>query len=559
VIEFARTCDEIAALAGKLAKIARVAAYFVTLDDDGLRSVARFLTGNPLAARDTRKLAIGASTLVAAARRVWAPEEAELSAAFRATGDLGDALARIVREPAAPTLLRETLTPAGFARLLDELASAAGPSAGKRRQALCERAFRACREPREVAYVAKILTGDLRIGLREGLVLDAIAAAFERDPAAVRRAAAAAGDIGEVAVRARADTLAEVAIHYGAPLGFMLATPLAFGSPYRELDQGIWLAEDKYDGIRAQAHLQAGRARLFSRTFSDISRAFPEIVAAFEACPGDAIFDGEIVAVREDRVLPFRALQPRLQRVDPSPALRAAIAVSFVAFDLLAAGDAFLLDLPLVERRVAIAGRIVASPALAVAPWTTLAANAGGESVAALFEAARARGNEGLMLKRADAPYVPGRRGKWWLKLKRPLATLDVVVTAVEWGHGKRSDVLSDYTFAVRRSTDDPELLPIGKAYTGLTDEEIAQMTGWFLEHRTGVTAARGAYAVEPRIVIEIAFDVIQESTLHASGFALRFPRIVRLRPDKLPSEIDTLADVERTYAAMLAREDGAR
>ena len=162
------------------------------------------------------------------------------------------------------------------------------------------------------------------------------------------------------------------------------------------------------------------------------------------------------------------------------------------------------------------------------------------------------------MLKRSDSPYVPGRRGKWWLKLKRELSTLDAVVIGVEWGHGKRKGVLSDYTFAVRRSARDPELLAIGKAYSGLTDAEIAEMTEWFLAHRTGTLGSYG-FAVEPSIVVEIAFDIIQPSTLHASGFSLRFPRIVRLRPDKPPSESDTLADVERIYREMLEREGVAR
>jgi DNA ligase-1 len=178
--------------------------------------------------------------------------------------------------------------------------------------------------------------------------------------------------------------------------------------------------------------------------------------------------------------------------------------------------------------------------------------------VAELFEAARAEGHEGLVFKRSDAPYAPGRRGKWWLKLKRELSTLDCVVVAVEWGHGKRAKVLSDYTFAVRRSHEDATLLPIGKAYTGLTDAEIAEMTAWFLEHRTGTNQGY-AIAVEPSVVVEIAFDIIQKSTLHASGYALRFPRIARLRPDKPAAEADTLADVERIYAEMLEREGVTR
>ena len=162
------------------------------------------------------------------------------------------------------------------------------------------------------------------------------------------------------------------------------------------------------------------------------------------------------------------------------------------------------------------------------------------------------------MLKRADSPYLPGRRGKWWLKLKRELSTLDVVVVAVEWGHGKRASVLSDYTFAVRG--DDGSLVTIGKAYSGLTDNEIAELTPWFLAHglppsRLREKARASEIPVEPKIVLEVAFDVIQESDLHESGFSLRFPRIVRIRDDKPPAEIDDLARVREIYGEMLERE----
>jgi DNA ligase-1 len=333
----------------------------------------------------------------------------------------------------------------------------------------------------------------------------------------------------------------------------MLATPVAFGSSYRDLASGTWIVEDKYDGIRAQAHIRGGTVRLYSRTFSDISRSFPEVVGALESA-SDAIFDGEIVAHKDGAVLPFRYLQPRLQRIDPAPELQLEIPVRFVVFDVLAAGERFLLDEALAERRVAAVALVQPGPALALAPQSMLDSEPAPEVIATVFEAARARGNEGVMLKRSDAPYVPGRRGKWWLKLKRELSTLDVVVTAVEWGHGKRNRVLSDYTFAVRRSADDPTLLAIGKAYTGLTDAEIADMTEWFLAHSVSEPGRR-ALAVEPLIVIEVAFDVIQKSTLHASGYSLRFPRIVRLRSDKTAAEIDTLAAVERIYWEMLQRE----
>ncbi len=557
MIAFAEVCDAVAATPSKLLKTERLAEYLRRLEPENLAPAARFLTGNPLPAYDDRKLAIGGRTIVAAAQELWGLSGPELSAAYRGTGDLGEALARLYRDPQRPGLFADELTPAVFAELLDELAAATGKAAGKRREALCARVLRACRSDREVAYVVKILTGDLRIGLRESLVLDAIALAFAREPGAVRRAAMAAGDVGAVALAARDGTLEEIEVRYGAPIGFMLASPVAFGSSYREFAAGDWIVEDKYDGIRVQAHVRAGAATLYSRAFSDVARAFPEVAAALARGP-DAIFDGEIVARREEGALPFRYLQPRLQRVDPSDELQAEIPVAFVAFDILAAGPRFLLDAPLLERRSALAATLVESEHVRLAPWQAFESGVSPERAHEIFEAARKRGNEGLMLKRGDSSYVPGRRGKWWLKLKRELSTLDAVVIGVEWGHGKRKAVLSDYTFAVRRSAEDPELLAIGKAYSGLTDAEIAAMTEWFLAHRTGTLGSYG-FAVEPEIVVEIAFDIIQPSTLHASGFSLRFPRIVRLRPDKRGAESDTLADVERIYLEMLEREGVAR
>ena len=231
--------------------------------------------------------------------------------------------------------------------------------------------------------------------------------------------------------------------------------------------------------------------------------------------------------------------------------------LAFVAFDAVARGDELLIERPQTERREALESVVAGVPGIVLASSVPLPEN-DPAIVNAAFEAARANGNEGVMLKRADAPYAPGRRGKWWLKLKRELSTLDVAVVAVEWGHGKRSKVLSDYTFAVRG--DDGSLVAIGKAFSGLTDAEIAELTPWFLEHRLSPDLQREKarsheIPVEPAIVLEVAFDVIQESDLHESGFSLRFPRIVRVRTDKPAGEIDTLRRVREIHAEMLERE----
>ena len=527
-----------------------------TLGDDDLAAAVHFFTGNPFAARDRRTLSIGGRSMAKVAQRIWEFDDAALTAAYRASGDLGTALATLVRPARETALFAERLTPASLSALFGEIGNVAGDRAAKRREAIFERILRACEDPLEAAYVVKIATGELRAGLRESLVLDAIAKAFGAEPAAVRRAMMAIGDAGAVAVAARHGRLEELQVAYGTPIGFMLASPIFHAETYGELDGPSWVVEDKYDGIRAQAHVRHGSARLFSRRLNDVSEPYPEIVAALpEAVDGDAVLDGEILAMRDGAVLPFRLLQSRLQRKSVDEALMREVPVAYVVFDLLAAGDELLLDEPLNRRRERLAAILGANERVVLAPYARL--DGDGTGVNERFDAARRRGNEGLVLKRDDSPYAPGRRGKWWLKLKRELATLDVAVIAVEWGHGKRAQVLSDYTFAVR---DGDELLAIGKAYSGLTDAEIAELTPWFLEHRLPASQrrpkARGSeIPVEPKIVIEVAFDIVALSELHESGFSLRFPRIVRIRDDKPVEEIDTLDRVREIYAQMLARE----
>lgn len=565
MIAFARTCAAIAATASKLEKIALVAGYLRELGDDDLAPATRYFTGNPFPQAQERSLAVGGRTIVEAAETTWGVDDAALGVAYRATGDLGAALGPFVRPSHDLGLFRETLTPARLYALLLEIADASGKSAQKRRRILCERIFSACTDPFEATYVVKIMTGELRIGLREGLVVDAVAQAFERDPRAVRRAASAAGDLGAVALAAKHDALDQVTIAYHAPIAFMLASPIAYGSEYKDLAAASWLVEDKYDGIRAQAHVTPNRVSLYSRTLNDVAASYPEVVDALRALPGSFALDGEIVAVRDGRVLPFRYLQARLQRKEVGADLMREVPVRYVVFDALARDEEFLLDHPLADRRARLAELLGAAEhgeALALAPWTALEPGASAEAIHERFEESRARGDEGLVFKRTDSPYTPGRRGKSWLKLKRELATLDCVIVGVERGHGKRVNVLSDYTFAVR---DGDELAVIGKAYSGLTDVEIAEMTQWFEDHRLPPAEAREAYrrldlkrheiVVEPSVVVEIAFDIIQMSDLHKSGYALRFPRIVRLRPDKRPEDADTLERVEEIYAEMLARE----
>jgi DNA ligase 1 len=561
MLDFARTCAAVAATTSKLEKIDIIAAYLRELPREDLSAATHFLTGSAFAAREQKQLSIGGRTIVQAARNVWGITDTQLSAGYREHGDLGDALGPLVREPVDLGLFRERLTPARLSALFDQIAAVTGRSAGKRRLHLCERILGACTDPLEATYVIKIMTGDLRIGLREGLVHDAIAAAFGVPLERVHRAVMIAGDAGSVAVTAKDGALESLRIRYGSPIGFMLASPIPYGDDYPEIKPYAWLCEDKYDGIRAQAHVGPGELKLFTRNMNDVTHSYPDIAAALRDHPVRMIIDGEIIAARDGKALPFRTLQARLQRKEVDESLLAEVPLQYVVFDVMAIDNALLLDEPLLERRQALEGALVENDIVRLAAYERIEPGTGPERISALFEAARVAGNEGAMFKRVDSPYVPGRRGKWWLKLKRELSTLDVVVVAVEWGHGKRAKVLSDYTFAVRGPSGD--LLTIGKAYSGLTDAEIATLTPWFLEHRLPAHRQREKaraheIPVEPKIVLEVAFDVIARSDLHESSYSLRFPRIVRIRDDKPPSEIDTLARVDEIYADMLARESGA-
>jgi DNA ligase-1 len=350
----------------------------------------------------------------------------------------------------------------------------------------------------------------------------------------------------------------------------MLASPAASAEEaFAQFPEMV--VEDKYDGIRAQAHCSGGAVRLFSRTLDNVTGAFPELGPSLAAFPEDVILDGEILGWDFNHnggsARAFSDLQKRLGRKRVTPAMIGQVPVVYMAFDVLYAGHELLLERPLRERAAILDALFARLPhALdhaAARAQGMLSFGAEGDpprtvrvlrasSVRAtsalhldeLFERAQARGNEGLMIKDAASPYTPGRRGQSWLKLKRELATLDVVVTAVEFGHGKRAGVLSDYTFAVR---DGERLLNVGKAFSGLTDAEIAALSQWFREH-TLSDHGQGR-EVEPSVVVEVAFNAVMRSNRHASGFALRFPRIARLRQDKPAAEIDTLQRVQEIYS----------
>jgi DNA ligase 1 len=536
-------------------KVAAVAEYLRTLDDEALPPAVSFFTGRPFPERDQRTPGIGWAAIVGVAEGVVGAPSGALWTAYNESSDLGQAVGDLFaahdHEPEGP--------PPTVTEVADAYARMAAARGAAAKADVLRGLLERC-APATARSVVKVLSGDLRIGLREGHLEKAIALAFDRSLADVQWAGMLTGDVGHTALLARHDRLGQAELAIFLPLKSMLAAPVADEQEVlARLGSPVWV-EDKYDGIRAQLHKRGRDVRLYSRDLNDVTSGYPEVVNAAAELPWDGILDGELLAFRDGMALPFLALQGRLGRKNPSPDIQREVPVIFVAFDALAlaAGPRAalepLLRLPLRDRRRRLDELHL--PDVAGFASATLVNAATAEDLARVFDGAQERGNEGLMVKDPASIYSPGRRGYGWLKLKRPLATLDCVVVGVEVGHGKRHGVLSDYTFAVRddRPTVDGGLTVIGKAYTGLTDAELAEMTAWFEAH----TLRREGrfHVVEPRIVIEVAFDVIHRSSRHDSGYALRFPRIHRLRLDKAPREVDTLSTVASIHQRL---QEGGR
>ncbi len=568
----AETCERIGATTKKLEKTAIVAEYFRARDVGDAALSAVFLSGKAFPAYEERTLQVGGSLLWKVVKEVTGASDNELSAGYRKTGDLGATVYSVMveREPRLGQPKAEVgaqaLTLADVRSAFDQIAATRTANAkGELLQQLLKRAM-----PLETKYILKIITGELRIGLKESLVEEAISRAYDEPLAEVQRANMLLGDIGETLRLAAGHRLDDARMRLFHPIAFMLASPAADAAEAFGYFEHASV-EDKYDGIRAQAHCGGGQVRIFSRTLDEVTQSFPELAGPLSDLQDEVILDGEIVAWQhtEDggHAMPFTQIQKRLGRKQVSQKLMTQVPVAYVVFDVLYAEGELTLQKPLTERATILdcvfagAKRMEPKPLInaqgrllfeaeiapeATSGWVLRAPTTRADSVEQLeqlFGEAMARGNEGLMIKDVQSPYMPGRRGRWWLKLKRELATLDVVVTRAEFGNGKRAQVLSDYTFAVRKGE---ELVNIGKAYTGLTDAEIDEMTKWFMAH----TIADHGHVrdVEPTIVLEVAFNAVMRSDRHDSGFALRFPRIVRIRQDKLPAEIDTIEEVEQIY-----------
>jgi DNA ligase-1 len=485
--------------------------------------------------------------LLAAALREAGPLEVPIAVAYL-SGELpqrqigvGWAALRDGFAPAqAPTLTLSEVD-SGFSAI----GAVSGKGSAAARKALVGELFgRATAD--EQRFLVGLLSGELRQGALEGVMTEAVARAADVPVAEVRRAMMLRGSLGVVAAAALSggsEALGAFGLEVGRPVRPMLATSAPTIEDALAKIDGPVAVEWKLDGIRIQAHLSGGNVRLFTRTLDDITARLPEVVSVLAKLPvRAAVFDGELIALREDgRPLPFQDTASRTATQDSGPT----VPLSVFLFDVLHLDGADLIDAEARQRHAALARSV--PPELLMPRLVTASA----EEAAAFFTDALAHGHEGVVVKSLTAPYAAGRRGAGWIKVK-PRHTLDLVVLAVEWGHGRRRGWLSNLHLGAR-DPDTGGFVMLGKTFKGLTDELLTWQTSRLL----GLEERRDSYTVyvRPELVVEIAFDGVQRSPRYPGGLALRFARVLRYREDKTAAEADTIDTIRALSLGYLAPE----
>ncbi|HXW94204.1 MAG TPA: ATP-dependent DNA ligase [Nitrososphaerales archaeon] len=538
LLDLAHTLERVKETSGKNEKVRILAEYLKGLSPGDAMVAARIASGRASERGSKDEAQVGYSTLLDVLRGVTGATEEAVSKTYLRHGDLGEVAEDLLEKKREQALFSEPLTLTELEEAFSRLRSLKGKGSSTARRGIVKSlVLRAT--PLEGKYLVKVLTGEMRTGLVSGLLEEAIASAYGLSKADSARAHMVLGDVGALAKEAAEGGIAKVRIQPFRPVNFMLAEPMATAREIAGHYQKLVYAECKYDGVRAQVHKAGGTARVYSRRLEEITPSFPEVVRSVDNVKGEFILDGEIVPFKEGHPLPFQLLQRRLRRMENFEEAASNAPVTYFSFDLLLLDGKETIGLPLSRRRKLLA-RLTKGTGVNLAESVDVRNE---EEIESAFRRSRDLGYEGLVVKDPDSQYAMGKRGSGWAKLKEELDTLDVVIVAAEYGHGKRAGVISDYTFAVK---DGDMLRTIGKAYSGLTDVEIDEMTRRLKE----ITIKDYGYRrdVKPEVVVEVAFDSVQRSDRHDGGFALRFPRIKRIRADKSLEDIDTLEKVERIF-----------
>ncbi|WFN35687.1 ATP-dependent DNA ligase [Methanogenium sp. S4BF] len=543
-LAFSRICESLENTNGRLDMTAIVRDALSSLDEADLPLFIRYLMGRTFPDWSQEKIGIGPNSVYDAVAYVAGRDRRAVVSTVNRSGDPGRAVESLLAKKEQMSFFSESLTLGDIGHDFTLLAATGGSKSQKEKDRVLRRLFGNA-SPLEGRYLARLLLGELRIGIGEGTMRDAIAGAFSVSPAAVEHAYQAANDLGEVALIAHRgeDALYAVHIEPFRPVKMMLAKQ---GTVTEMLSEaGVLAAEYKYDGTRFQFHKAGGICRMYSRKLEEVTHAIPDVVEMLDAAtPHDIILDGEVIAVRDGRPLPFQYVLRRFRRKHDVASHIEEITLRPNVFDILWIDGETLIDLPFAQRRERLDAAV--SDAY-VAPQLV---SGDEEEIDLLYRTALDDGHEGIMIKNPRSPYTPGVRGKLWVKIKPAVDTIDLVITAAEWGEGKRAHIFG--SFLLSCLGDDGSFIPLSKVATGFSDEALQEM---YAALSGNILSEEGKMVhVEPEIVVEVGYAEIQRSPNYTGGFALRFPRFIRLREDKSPEEIETLRMIEERFAAQSAR-----
>ncbi len=544
-IEFAEICEKLESVTSNL-EMARIISKFLK-SADNLDIVTRFIEGSIFPAWSSEELGIGPSLLYDAIAMATGVKKRQVKAGVRELGDAGLACEKLCEKKMQRPLFAGELTVRHVYKSFEAISRAGGKASQKKKTRILADLFGSAR-PKEARYIARLVLEELRIGVGEGTVRDAIAQAFDVSKDEVERAYMLTNDLGLVAVTAKkgAKELRRLDIELGRPVKMMLAQVAKDVESTIE-EMGEVALECKYDGARVQIHKTNSDILLYSRRLENITKSLPDVVDMLKDGVSfkQAILEGEVIAIGEDgKPRPFQDILRRFRRKYEVKRIAREIPLHLSLFDVLFLDGEGLIHEPLVERRRILEKSLKKdhAPMIEVSPQTITSDISVAERI---YKGAISAGHEGVLAKNPKSMYTPGKRGKNWLKVKPVAETLDLVVVGGMWGEGRRANLIGSYSLACRNPTMD-SLLDIGRVGTGITDEQLVELTELFKD--LVLSDVEMDIQIKPEIVFEIGYEEIQRSSNYKSGFALRFPRLVRVREDKSVKDADTIERVRELY-----------
>ena len=535
-MDFSKACEQLEGTSGRLDMIDIISRFLPTLSPEELPVFVRFVMGRIFPDWSSKKLGIGPNLLYEAIGYVAGMKKEQVIEKINTTGDAGRAVEELLSIKSQTTFFHEDLD---LVRVYTELIAIAELEGKKsqREKLLAVRRLLGNAHPLEGRYLARIMLEELRIGVGEGSVREAIARAFLVDSALVEHAMQALNDAGEVARLARLgpDALREVRITLFHPVRMMLAQQGTIPDMIQE--HGQIAAEFKYDGSRFQFHKKGNWARLYSRRLEDVTAALPDVIEKLiTSTTHDVILDGEVIAIKDDKPMPFQSVLRRFRRRHDIAEAQDAIEMVPNVFDILYLDGETLIDLPLEKRRErleSVVNRYIAPQVVSSDPL----------EIERTYKAALDAGHEGIMIKVPASPYSPGQRGKNWIKIKPEVDTLDLAVIGGEWGEGKRAHVFGSFLVACQ---DQGKLIALSRVATGFSDEQLIEVYD-LLKDRVMKKSGKEV-SFEPDLVFEVGYAELQVSPTYEGGFALRFPRFIRIRDDKDITDVETLESIRERY-----------